>query len=88
MDKTRDEIREDIERLKEIKEEILELIREAEQIIRDYPESRAAENYWIPNVVTALTRQHDYLGGAMITMEESIEELEELLTAEEEVENE
>jgi hypothetical protein len=35
-----------------------------------------AECYWMAHIKTALTKDHDYLGGSFVTMDDTIEELE------------
>lgn len=77
---------EGIDRLEEIKVAVLELIGEAEEIVRrgDNVVYARAKAYWIPHVIGALTKEHEYLGGSMQTMEETIEELREHHEPEEE----
>lgn len=69
----------DINRLEEIKEEMLELLDEADRLLSGaegmvYDRAKA---YWIPHIKMALTKEHDYLGGSMETLEDTIEELRE-----------
>ncbi len=69
---------EDINRLREIQEEILDLLHEAKGIISDYPgASSRAEAYWLAHAKMAITNEHGYLGGSMVTMEDTINEIEE-----------
>ena len=65
-------------RLTEIKEKIKELVNEAEELIseNDYVSSRA-KSYWIPHLLMALDNDHNYVGGSMCTMQDTIDELEE-----------
>lgn len=67
---------EDIERLREIKDEIKELLNEAYRTVEWTSEGRRAKAYWYAHMVTALDSDHGYLGGSMCTMEESIEALD------------
>jgi hypothetical protein len=34
-----------------------------------------AKSYWLAHAKMAITRQHEYLGGSMVTMEDTIEEI-------------
>jgi hypothetical protein len=66
------------EQLQEIQEQMLHLIREARQILRGiggFTEKRA-ESYWIPHIKTALTNNHEFLSSSMVTMADTIEELQ------------
>jgi len=75
---------EDIDRLSEIRDEMLDLVEEAKGImssIEDIVGDRA-KSYWIPQLIMGLTTNHNYLGGSMCTMEDTIEELKELLEEE------
>ena len=69
--------REDWERLGEIKEEIKELVREAVDLIRDTNEYERAKGYWYAHIVCALDDDHMYLGGSMVTMQRTIDALED-----------
>jgi hypothetical protein len=71
--------REDIDRLEEIRDEIKELLDEATGILRrgggiTYERARS---YWLAHIRTALDKDHDYLGGSMVTMQNTIDELGE-----------
>lgn len=71
------ERREAIHRLREIQNEIEELIDEAMHCIRDAGGSTAqAEAYWKVHIICALRNEHEYLGGSMVTMQDTIEALE------------
>ncbi len=64
--------------LEEIQQELLEGLERAGQLLRsmDCAEARArAEVYWLAHARMALTRNHDYLGGCMVTMTDTIAEL-------------
>lgn len=65
----------DVDRLEEIRDEIKELIGEAEEIIRGSYEYRAAKAYWIPHILTALDDESEYMGKSMTTMQDTIENL-------------
>ena len=70
-----------IDRLREIQEEIEELLGEAKRCIRAAGGTKTqtmirAEAYWIAHIIGALRNDHGYLGGSMATMQDTIEELE------------
>ena len=67
-------------RLEEIKEEIKDLVTEAKYIVKNLanPNTRIftrATSYWYPQILIVLDNDHDYMGGSMCTMEETIQEL-------------
>jgi hypothetical protein len=66
-----------VEELEDIKDGFLELIERAEAALRDAPESARAraQCYWLAHLRTALDREHSYLGGSLVTMDETIEEI-------------
>jgi len=64
------------ERLSEIKEQMLELLRAARGIVRGTSEEDRAGAYWLAHLRVALDSDHSYLGGSMCTMQETIEALE------------
>lgn len=72
------------QRLDEIKDELLELIEEAEKIVRDLDISpdrmiyHRAYAYWIPQMTMAVTNDHDWLGSCSVCLEETIEDLDKL----------
>lgn len=63
------------ERLQEIREHMLELLEEAKNIIPEGMAKERAKCYWYAHIKTAILKEHEYLGGSMITMEETIEEI-------------
>lgn len=67
---------EDVERLNEIVYEIRELIDEARQIFRGTSEEDRFEGYPYAHIITALSKDHCYLGGSFITFQECIDGLE------------
>jgi hypothetical protein len=78
------DITDEIEHLFEIKEQMSELLFEAEQIIRQAANDvgdriiyQRAKSYWLAHIATALSKESEYLGGSMSTFEDTIEELEE-----------
>jgi hypothetical protein len=74
------------ERLVEIKDEIKNLIQEAQHLVNDFSSQfgarhiyERARSYWIAHLLTALDKDNDYLGGSMQTMEDTIQEIEEVI---------
>lgn len=69
-----------LERLREIQYEMLELLDEAKRILRDdfggmtYERANA---YWLAHVKMALTKDHGFLGGSMVDMEDTLAECED-----------
>jgi hypothetical protein len=70
----------DVERMEEIKEEIKELLDESRFILKNADNRMTyerASSYWLAHIVTSLDNDHDYLGGSMCTLQDSIDELKE-----------
>lgn len=65
------------DRLEEIKDEIKGLMAEAENLLRGTREGDVAKSYWLAHIVTALDKDHGYLGGSMGTMQDTIDALRE-----------
>jgi len=72
-------------RLFEIKEEMLDLLRESEQLLRGTDSEDRARSYWWAHIRCALDRDHTYLDRSM-TMEETVQELEAAADASEDAE--
>jgi len=69
---------EDIERMVEIKDTIKELVEEALQILdRKSISYSRAESYWYPHILMELDSDHQWLGGSMCTMQDTIDEMSE-----------
>jgi hypothetical protein len=60
-------------RFTEIKEQIKELIEEAISLVPSVERHRA-ESYWFAEISIALDEDHDYLGGSMCSMQDTINE--------------
>ena len=76
-----------IDELRDIQSELLDAVQRAEYLLRQSGFDGArlrAEAYWIPHIVCALSRDHGYLGGSMVTMEDTIQEIAEALGEEDE----
>jgi hypothetical protein len=63
------------ERLQEIKDEMKALLAEAGALVRGTDEEDRARGYWLAHIRTALDDDHDYLGGSMCTMQETVDAL-------------
>lgn len=66
-----------IYQLEELQEQMLNLLGEAESLVRGTSEEGPAQAYWLAHVETALTNDHGYLGGSMTTMQDTIDALRE-----------
>lgn len=60
-------------RFEEIKDQIKELLEEAISLVPS-AESDRAESYWYAHISMALDEDHDYLGGSMCSMQDTINE--------------
>ena len=64
--------------LSRIQLEIRELVDEAKDIIEEHADDftyQRANSYWIPHIIMALSSDHGYLGGSMVTMEDTLREM-------------
>ncbi len=69
-----------IDELREIQTELLDAVQRAEHLLKQSAFDGArlrAEAYWIPHIVCALSHDHGYLGGSMVTLEDTIDEIAE-----------
>ena len=64
--------------LREIKEQMLELLSDAQTVLREAPEivKARAEAYWRAHIRCAIDNEHGYLGRSMVTLQDTIDELE------------
>lgn len=72
--------REIVDELGEIQSQILELVEQAGGLLRRNGLHGAllrAESYWIAHITTAVSNDHGYLGGSMVSLQDTIEEIEE-----------
>lgn len=84
---TKADYSEAIDRLLEIRDEIKELIHEARGLLpRDSMIERRAESYWIGHILTALDDDSGYCGRSMCSLQDSIDELSELDSEDEDAE--
>lgn len=66
-----------IERLTEIKEQMLELLEEAKDLLPEGMTKERAKCYWYAHIKTAILKEHEFLGGSMVTVDDTISELGE-----------
>lgn len=66
-----------IERLTEIKEQMLELLEEAKDLLPEGMTKERAKCYWYAHIKTAILKEHEYLGGSLVTVDDTISELGE-----------
>jgi hypothetical protein len=61
----------------DIQEEILELLERARFLLHSAPDMayQRATAYWLAHAKMAITKEHGYLGGSMVTMEDTIQEI-------------
>ena len=79
------ELRNAIERLEELKEEIYKALNEMKEILREVApdEYEVAERYWLAHIDGALDNRGQWLGGSMISCIDTIEALEKMEMEEE-----
>ena len=68
-----------VDELGEIQSQILELVGQARALLRRNGLQGAlmrAESYWIAQVITAISNNHGYLGKSMVSLQDTIEEIE------------
>jgi hypothetical protein len=68
----------DKQRFEEIISEIKELLEEAIELVPEgYVRSRA-QSYWYASMIMNVTDSHDYMGGCMVGMQDTLEEFDEV----------
>ena len=82
------EIQEGIRELLELRDQVVEKLYDMRSIIRQLDDhgmiTERATSYWIPNTITNLTNDHEWLSrGSMINFGDTIKELRELIGEEE-----
>ena len=70
-------------RFEEIKMQIKELLEEAFELVPEHVRAQA-ESYWYSQIAVALDDDHGYLGGSMCSMQDTLEEFDEVDEDEEE----
>lgn len=67
-----------VDELGEIQSQMLELVEQARALLRRNDLQGAlmrAESYWIAHVITAVSNDHGYLGGSMVNLQNTIDEI-------------
>lgn len=67
-----------VDELGEIQSQILELVEQARGLLRRnglHGALMRAESYWIAHVITAVSNDHGYLGGSMVSLQNTIDEI-------------
>ena len=64
-------------RFEEIKVQIKELLDEALDLVPDGGVKERARAYWYPQIIVALDSNHEYMGGSMCSMEDTLNEFNE-----------
>ena len=64
-----------VEELEEILDEMKSLLRRAGSALHGLPQRQQAESYWMAHIRMALDSDHGYLGGSMVTMQDTIDSL-------------
>ncbi|KKL97253.1 hypothetical protein LCGC14_1836370 [marine sediment metagenome] len=67
----------DADRLSEIRDQIKELMGEAKSLLHNSDDKvwNRARSYWYPHIIMALDSEHEFLGGSMVTMQDTIDEM-------------
>ncbi len=68
-----------VDELREIQVQMLECLEQAKTLIKQSGQEmtlQRAESYWLAHAKMALTNDHAYLGGSMVSMEDTIAEIE------------
>jgi hypothetical protein len=82
----------DIQKLKKIRLKMLELLEEAEYLVKKNSGNgliyERAKSYWIPHIKMSLQNETEYLGKSMISFEDTIIEIEKKLNLEKDEEGE
>ena len=67
----------DVEQLRELQMKIFDAVEEIKQIMDKQPVNIAdeANNYWIAHILCALSDDNDYLGGSMVTMDDTLRKI-------------
>ena len=68
---------EDKNRFEEIMVEIKELLDEALELVPEGFARSRAQSYWYGNMIVNVTDDHDYMGGSMCSMQDTLEEFDE-----------
>lgn len=75
---TRFASRSDADELEDIRQEMIELLSQAKEIVQgtgDRHLYEQAKSYWIGHIATALSNESEYMGKSMYTMEDTVESM-------------
>ena len=75
---------EDKNRFEEIMVEIKELLDEALELVPEGFSRSRAQSYWYATMIMNVTDDHDYMGGCMVGMQDTLEEIDQEVDVEEE----
>ena len=67
-----------IKNLEHIKDQIKELVNDALNIVKESNDTRLieqAKSYWYANILCQLDKDHEYLGGSMCSIQDTIDSL-------------
>lgn len=66
------------EELRDIQYELIDLLNRASALLQNAPNitRERAQSYWLAHARMAITKDHGFLGGSGVDMEDTIEELE------------
>ena len=64
-----------VEELEYVQEQMIDLIDQASRLVSGTSEDGAAQAYWVAHIKTALSNDHEYMGGSMTTMQDTIDAL-------------
>ena len=66
------------EQLRDIQLELIDLLDQAQRLLRNAPSitRERAQSYWLAHARMAITKNHSYLGGSMVDMDDTIAEME------------
>tara|TARA_B000000557_G_C20416088_1_gene292607 strand:+ start:103 stop:423 length:321 start_codon:yes stop_codon:yes gene_type:complete len=67
----------DKQRFEEIIGEIKELLEEAIDLVPEGISRSRAESYWYAHMIVNVSDDHDYMGGSMHSMQDTLEEFDE-----------
>ena len=71
-------------RFEEIIGEIKELLEEALDLVPEGMARSRAESYWYGNMIVNVNEDHGYMGGSMCSMQDTLEEFDEIDEGDEE----
>ena len=71
-------------RFEEIIGEIKELLEEALDLVPEGMARSRAESYWYVNMIVNVNEDHGYMGGSMCSMQDTLEEFDEIDEGDEE----